>query len=221
MTFLLLLGGRFVCQNTMRVLLIHGLGRTSLSLLLLGQRLSQQNHRVRYFGYAAFQESFDQITCRLVATIRVAVDQRPYVLIGHSLGGILARAALPALAHMPPRHLVMLAPPNQAPVLARRLRKHLLYQLLTRNCGGKLVDQSFYETLPQPAVPTTIIAGTAGPRGRWSPFGDRPNDGVVAVEETRLGVDTEVILVPWVHTLIMNSPQVTRTICELLRDASN
>ncbi|HEX9441195.1 MAG TPA: alpha/beta hydrolase [Roseiflexaceae bacterium] len=203
----------------MRLLLIHGMGRTPLSLALLGRRISRQRHIVRYFGYAAFQESFDQIVGRLVATIRATADQHPYALIGHSLGGILARAALPALANMPPRHLVMLAPPNQAPLLARRLRKHLLYQLMTRDCGGKLTDQAFYETLPQPTIHTTIIAGTAGPRGHWSPFGDQPNDGVVAVEETRLGSKTEVILVPSVHTLIMNSAQVTRTICELLRDS--
>jgi hypothetical protein len=54
----------------MRLLLIHGLGRTPLSLALLGRRLSRQGHNVRYFGYAAFQESFDQIVGRLVAMIR-------------------------------------------------------------------------------------------------------------------------------------------------------
>jgi hypothetical protein len=202
----------------MRLLLIHGLGRTPLSLALLGRRLSQQGYSVRYFSYAAFQESFDQIVGRLVATIRATVNQHPYALIGHSLGGILARAALPALANMPPRHLVMLAPPNQLPLLAWRWRKHLLYRLMTRDCGGKLTDQAFYEMLPLPTIPTTIIAGTAGPRGHWSPFGGRPNDGVIAVEETRLGVNTEVILVPSVHTLIMNSAQVTQIICGLLND---
>jgi alpha-beta hydrolase superfamily lysophospholipase len=133
----------------MRLLLIHGLGRTPLSLALLGRRLSQQGHSVRYFSYAAFQEFFDQIVGRLVATIRATANQHPYALIGHSLGGILARAALPALANMPPRHLVMLAPPNQLPLLAWRWRKHLLYRLMTRDCGGKLTDQAFYEMLPQ------------------------------------------------------------------------
>jgi hypothetical protein len=200
----------------MRQLINHCMGRTPISLALLGRRLAQHGHELRYFGYAAFLESFDQIVARLVATIGAAADQDPYALIGHSLGAILARAALPALAHRPPRHLVMLAPPNQAPLLARRLRKHPLYRLLTRDCGGKLADQAFYATLPLPTIRTTIIAGTAGPRGRWSPFGDRLNDGLVAVEETRLGPNAEVILVPSVHTLIMNSPQVTRTICELL-----
>ena len=55
------MGGRFVCQGDMHLLLIHGLGRTPLSLALLGQHLSQHGHIVRYFGYAAFQESLEQI----------------------------------------------------------------------------------------------------------------------------------------------------------------
>jgi len=220
MTFRLHVGGSFCLQNNMRLLLIHGMGRTPLSLALLGRRLAQQGHSVHYFGYAAFHESFDQIVARLVATLRTVANRHPYALIGHSLGGILARAALPALAQMLPRQLVMLAPPNQAPLLARQLRRHLLYRLTTRDCGDKLADRAFYETLPQPMIRTTIIAGTAGPRGRWSPFGNQPNDGVVAVEETRLGPNVELILVPAVHTLIMNSPQVTRTICGLLRQES-
>ena len=210
-----MLEGRFVWQSDMRLLLIHGMGRTPLSLALLGRRLSRQGHSVRYFGYAAFHESFDQIVDRLVATIRATVEQHPYALIGHSLGGILARAALPSLANRP-HHLVMLAPPNQPPMLAQRMRKQPLYRLTTRDCGSKLADQAFYAMLPHPTIHTTIIAGTAGPRGHWSPFGDRPNDGVVAVEETRLGPNTEVILVPSVHTLIMNSPKVTQIICESL-----
>jgi pimeloyl-ACP methyl ester carboxylesterase len=203
----------------MHLLLIHGMGRTPLSLALLGWRLSQQGHQVRYFSYAVFHKSFDQIVGRLVATILANAERHPYALIGHSLGGLLARAALPALADMPPCHLVMLAPPNQSPLLARRLCRHTLYRLITHDCGGKLADKDFYATLPQPCIPTTIIAGTGGPRGHWSPFGDRPNDGIVAVEETQLGPNTELILIPSMHTLIMNSPQVTRTICELLADA--
>ena len=41
----------------------------------------------------------------------------------------------------------------------------------------------------------------------------------MALMNRRLGPNIEVILVPQVHTLIMNSPQVTRTICELLVDS--
>jgi alpha-beta hydrolase superfamily lysophospholipase len=86
-----MLEGRFVCQSDMRLLMIHGMGRTPFSLALLGRHLSQHGHTVRYFGYAAFHESFDQIVARLIVTMRATADQYPYALIGHSLGGILAR----------------------------------------------------------------------------------------------------------------------------------
>jgi hypothetical protein len=94
----------------MRLVLIHRMSRTPLSLALLGHRLSQLGNSVRHFGYAALHESFDQIVGRL-------------------------------------------------------------------------------------------------------------NDGVVAVQETRLRPNTEVMLVRSVHTLIMNSPQVTGAICQLLADS--
>jgi alpha-beta hydrolase superfamily lysophospholipase len=149
----------------MHLLLIHGMGRSPLSLAILGRHLSQRGHSVRYFGYAAFLEPFAQIVNRLTATVRSSFQQRPYALIGHSLGGILARAALPALADMPPRHLVMLAPPNQPPLLAQHFHKHMLYRIITRDCGAKLANQAFYAALPRPAIPTTIIAGTAGRGG--------------------------------------------------------
>jgi hypothetical protein len=48
----------------MHVLLIHGLGRTPLSLALLRRRLRRQGHTLHSFGYAAWREPFEQITRR-------------------------------------------------------------------------------------------------------------------------------------------------------------
>lgn len=47
-----------------------------------------------------------------------------------------------------------------------------------------------------PTVPTTIIAGSGGPRVSWLPYGDRHNDGVMSVQDTYLGSGVEVIDVP-------------------------
>lgn len=58
--------------------------------------------------------------------------------------------------------------------------------------------------LPIPSVPVRIYAGTSGPRGALSPFGNEPNDGILTVSETALGA-FPVIQVPALHTFIMNS----------------
>lgn len=201
----------------MHVILIHGQGRTPLAMSILAQKVRRRGHAVRLFGYAAFCQTFESITGRFVRMIRSEVVDRRYMIIGHSLGGIIARASLPALVDTPPEHLVMLAPPNQPPLLARLVQSHPLYRILTQDCGRQLASNAFYQNLPVPTVPTTIIAGTAGPRGRFSPFGEQVNDGVVTVSETELGPGFEVTQVPSLHTFIMNSPQTIAMIEAVLK----
>jgi hypothetical protein len=77
-----------------------------------------------------------------------------------------------------------------------------------------LADPQFMESIPVPSVPTKIYAGTAGPRGRRSPFGDEPNDSVLMVRETMLP-DIPHQSIPVLHTFIMNSKVVTQDIIKL------
>jgi hypothetical protein len=201
------------------IVLIHGQGRSPLSMSLLGWRLSRQQYNIHYFGYAAFCQTFDSITRRFVQTIRAEIGDQPYAIVSHSLGGIIARAVLPHLADIPPQHLVMLAPPNQPTHIARIMRSYPLYWWVTWDCGRKLADDTFYEKLPLPPVPTTIIAGTKGLRGalQQSLFGaEEVNDTILSVKETELGGGYEVILVPARHAFIMNSMEVARIVSEVI-----
>lgn len=102
----------------------------------------------------------------------------------------------------------MLGTPNRPPRLARVLGVRWVYRRIMGECGVNLSSPLFYAGLPVPQVPYTIVAGTAGPRGRWSPFGEEPNDGVVAVTETRIYDDDQLVLLPVTHTFMMNSARV-------------
>ncbi len=75
------------------------------------------------------------------------------------------------------------------------------------------------ESIPQTGVPTKIYAGTAGPRGRYSPFGDEPNDSVLALKETMLP-NVPVQTLPVLHTFIMNSRIITQDIVKITRSRS-
>ena len=83
-----------------------------------------------------------------------------------------------------------------------------------------LADQHFMESLPALDVPAKIYAGTAGPRGRYSPFGDEPNDSVLAVKETMLP-NVPIQTVPVLHTFIMNSKVITQDIVQIARSRSS
>jgi hypothetical protein len=194
--------------GAMDVLLVHGLWRTPLSLFGMARRLRDWGYRTEHFGYAAVAERYEAIVARLVRRLERLSARGPYVVIGHSLGGVLLRSALARITGPAPFHFVMLGTPNHRPRVARMLGVIWVYGPLMGQSGINLSSAVFYAGLPVPTVPYTIIAGTAGPRGRWSPFKEEENDGLVAVSETRLRDEDHLVLLPVTHTFMMNNYQV-------------
>ena len=195
----------------MKLLLVHGLWRTPLSFLLLVRRLRGWGYQTEAFGYAAVAQGYDAIVSRLIQRLERLAGAGPYAVIGHSLGGVLLRSALAHLASQP-EHIVMLGTPNRPPRLAQTLGVRWVYRRIMGECGVNLSSPLFYASLPLPRVPYTIVAGTGGPRGRWSPFGNEPNDGIVAVSETRILDDDPLVLLPVTHTFMMNNARVHEVI---------
>ncbi|HET9465428.1 MAG TPA: alpha/beta fold hydrolase [Gemmatimonadales bacterium] len=192
----------------MRLLLVHGMGRTPLSLLRLSRFLRQMGHRPERLGYVAALESFERIRARVRRRLEaLSRDGEPYAVIGHSLGGLALRAALPGLDPLP-QHLIMLATPNQVPRLARRLHRLWPYRLVCGESGQLLARKEFYAQLPPPPVPYTIISGNAGPCGPRSPFGYEANDWIVAVEETKITPGDNPTIFQVGHTFMMNDGRV-------------
>jgi len=193
----------------MQAILVHGMGRTPLSMLLLARRLHAAGIRPNLFAYSATFERYESCRARLRRFCeRRAGDE--FVMVGHSLGCVLIRAVVAQL-EVKPRSCFFLAPPSCACTAARTFSRYGLYRLLTGEMGQLLADDEFMRSLPSPAIPTKIYAGDAGPRGRFSLHGLEMNDGVLAVAETRIG-SNPVQVVPSIHTFIMNSALVTRDI---------
>jgi pimeloyl-ACP methyl ester carboxylesterase len=199
----------------MQAFLVHGMGRSPRSLLLLAMRLERAGIACSRFGYSVRAHDLAAIRDHFEAHVRERV-RGEYAIIGHSLGNVIARMASPLLPAGLAR-LVMLAPPNQPTRIARYFAPHPLYRALTRDAGQRLADPAFYASLPVPAVPTLVFAGTVGPRARWWPLEGAPSDGVVAVDETQL-LGAEHRTVPAIHTLIMNDAGVALAIAKFLRE---
>ncbi len=199
----------------MDAILLHGMGRTPLAMSILATRLKVAGIHPHLFGYSVTFERWEGCVRRLERFITRHVQDREYIMIGHSLGTVLTRGALPHLTHKPAA-CFLLTPPTQASKAARYFAPKGWAKLLGGEMAQLLADQGFMESLPVPRVPTKIYAGTAGPRGRRFPFGDEPNDSVLMVKEMTLpGVQLQTV--PVLHTFIMNSKVVTQDIVNIAR----
>lgn len=195
------------------VVLLHGLGRSRASLWRLSRRLRAAGFETRNFPYAPAFHRFDTLVGQLHDFIVAEVHTPVYHLVGHSLGNILIRARFRIGYPSGLTRIVMLAPPNHPPKLARRLQGCPPFHLWSGESGRLLASPEFYATLPVPSVPFGVIAGDKGQRLTF----DEPNDAIITVESTRLAGMTEHLVVPCAHTFIMNSPAVARATTRFLR----
>lgn len=203
----------------MLVLFVHGMGRTPLSGWPLLHRLRRAGCRTSTFGYATALEDFNAIQRRLMARLAGIASEGSYVLVGHSLGGVLIRAALRALPDgvERPRHVFLLGSPIQPARLAVRLKDNLLYRAIAGDCGQLLASQARMNEVGPLREATTSIVGVAGIAHVRGPFGGEPNDGVVSVTEASAPWLTDQRTLPVVHTLLPASGKVAEVILRELR----
>ena len=205
---------------TPTVVLLHGLARGAGSLRGLGRALEAAGFTTWARSYPSTRMSIADAAAAMTEQIVADLGDRPLAAVTHSLGGVLIR-------HMhDPRlrwqRIAMLAPPNQGSALAQDLARRALFGWFYGPAGRELADPGAW---PAPPAPFAVIAGTrarsAGNPTSWisrRALGDRPSDGTVAVDETRLAGMAGFATVDATHTWIMRHPEARARVLEFLRD---
>jgi pimeloyl-ACP methyl ester carboxylesterase len=205
-------------EEVMQALFVHGMGRSPLSGLPLLVQLRRAGVLTSTFGYSVALEAFPEITARLAARVSALAEKGSYVVVGHSLGGVLVRAVLNSLppAVRAPRRLFLLGSPVQPSRIAQKLGANPVYRVLAGDCGQLLGSTARMEGIPPLAVPTTAIVGRRGLPWPATVFAGEANDGVVAVSEASAEWIRDRVLVDCVHTLLPSSRRVGEIILERL-----
>lgn len=196
------------------VLFVHGMGRSPISGWPMLLRLRRAGLKTETFGYSSAFENFDSIVARLRRRISLLAGNGDYVVVGHSLGGVLLRAALGTLPEgVPlPRHAFLLGSPLKESRLATRLKRNLLFRVFAGDCGQVLGSPARMAAIGPLSVPTTGVVGVRGLQGRHGPFGTEANDGIVSVSEVVAPWLSSRIEIQVVHTLLPSSRLVAKIV---------
>jgi pimeloyl-ACP methyl ester carboxylesterase len=194
------------------------MGRSPLSGWPLLWRLRGAGLRTATFGYVAALERFDSIADRLRARIEKLSKVGPYVVVGHSLGGVLLRAAINKLSPLNelPKHVYLLGSPIEPSRLATKLKRNLIFRALAGDSGQLLGSAERMRAVKALSVPTTAIIGVRGVIATKAQFGRDANDGVVAKSEVSAEWFAGRHEVPVMHTLLPSNADVAQIIIQAL-----
>jgi pimeloyl-ACP methyl ester carboxylesterase len=197
------------------VILLHGLCRTSRSMIPMAKALTQAGYTVRNVNYPSRSASIAQLAETAVgqAVADCGRDGATKIdFVTHSLGGILvrsylARHSVPALGRV-----VMLGPPNQGSEVVDRLGSWRLFKKINGPAGSELGTGK--DSTPNQLGPANFCTGVIA--GNWTinwinslliPGSD---DGKVSVKRTKLAGMADHIVIPSAHPFLMRNRTAIR-----------
>ena len=189
------------------VWVLHGFGATSIWVRPLELRLREYGWNAKSYGYQAFVGTIEDRAEKLIEQIRLHYLQtrQPLNLIGHSMGGIVARVAADRLGPEMVQKLVLICSPNLGSHVAGKIEKFVgvLFPMVAQMSDR---GDSFVRNLPAPQIPCAIIAAA--------------NDLVVKPENTKIASVDQWMLVPGMHSAAPWRKDVAEAIDCFLRTGS-
>ncbi|MFH1921912.1 MAG: hypothetical protein ABIP48_18760 [Planctomycetota bacterium] len=203
------------------VLVLHGLGRTRNSMLILSKYLERTGgYTVFNVAYPSTRQGIGNHAASLANIIDNLEGIEEINFVGHSLGNIVIRRYLaqrteePIGRRLDPRikRFVMLGPPNHGSVAATSLADNRVFSTVLGQSAQELGREWVWleSELATPRCEFGIIAGGLGNERGFNPMLPGDDDGVVTLESARLAGAGDFLVVPVLHTLLPSDPRVLK-----------
>ena len=205
------------------VVCLHGWWMPTREVALVRNRLQKYAFDARLFGYPSVRRTLDE-SARSLIDFLLSLDADRVHLVGHSLGGIVALRALALAPNLPGGRVVCLGSPLCGSKAAQSLHRYGWGRLLL---GKALPDATLRQSTVAWASSVVVqrevgvIAGNAAAGlGRVFARFDEPNDGTVAVAETRLPGIADHLVLDVSHTGMVFSKPVVEQAAAFISDGA-
>lgn len=211
-------------SNGESVVLLHGLARTSDSMLRMAHALEKEGYHVCNVSYPSRKHSIEVLTSDFVApAVRACVTNETnntVHFVTHSLGGIVVRQLAKSEPELKIGRVVMLSPPNHGSEVVDKLGALALFKLINGPAGLELATRQ--ESVPQSLGSATfdvgVITGNRTVNPILSLLIPGKDDGKVSIESAKLEGMTDFCVLPSSHPFIMrNERAIEQTLAFLAR----
>ncbi len=201
------------------VVLLHGLARSSHSMVKLETALEKEGYDVVNIGYPSRQfevEKLSEIVSEKI--VSETADAEKIHFVTHSMGGIIVRYIQ---QHFPLDNIgrvVMLSPPNRGSEVVDKLAAYWIFKLINGPAGLQLGTSS--EDLISELGPADfelgVITGDRSINCILSLMIPGKNDGKVSIERAQLNGMNDFKVVHATHPFIMKKKKVIDDVISFL-----
>jgi triacylglycerol lipase len=201
------------------VVLLHGLARSARSMAPMARGLEAAGYRVANLDYPSRHHGPDALR-RLVADridAGAAGAERVHI-VGHSLGGLMARAWVEDRRPANLGRVVQLASPNAGSEVVDRLGSWRWFAWVFGPMALSLGTS--VGSFPASLAPIDYELGVVAADRSINPIASRmiegPDDGAVSLASARAEGAADFLVVPVSHTFVMAHPQAIAAVVSFL-----
>ncbi len=198
------------------VVCTHGIWMNGLVMQPIARYLQEHGHECVQYSYRSIRRTPKQNALMLGKFVQ-QLDADIVHFVAHSYGGLILLHYFDMFDQAKPGRVVMLGSPVGGSGVAKHLSKNNLFK---KNILGES-SKTLLSGAPQwkGTHPLAVIAGTKG-YGVGQLLGaqlEKPNDGTVAVSETKVENCTVHLQVPYSHTGLLLSKNVASVVDTFIR----
>jgi len=210
--------GKIPAPSPNAVILLHGIWRAKESLRKLQQALSAEGYEAIALNYPSTRGPIEEHAAQLARVLARLEGAGRISFVAHSMGALVVRRYLQDHRDARIRRLVMIAPPNRGSAMANLFDGAGVLRRTFGPAGPQMRSDALgaLAGLAAPWCEFGVIAGGKGDGRGYNPMLQGDNDMMVEVENTKLDGMADFLLLPCLHTFILQAPEAIEAVKNFL-----